>query len=461
MSGEHGARRSFERFGPRSAILAAVSCGLAATLASIWVFQPYFGNMDDSVHMELAAQAGPWVTHHFGDPSTGFLRQTSWVVIWPQYAIAAATHSPALLYGINAALVFGVLLVSGLAARAYFAWPKASTYVVLIGSALAWPYFSELLVFPSLQEKVVILGAALLLWWSGRARQAERSWPTAASLVLVSLIAFTTKTQIVLLVPGLLASLWLGGRWNHGTKATRPLAATLWIAGSAALIMIASAGDYASSTRGVGGLGTLTDRRLLILLALLGAYSIALLLRWRLSTFDARSLVPWIWIATAASAFLVWEMRNYYLAVAGVGVAVAAAQVASWITPRTLSIIIACLALAAGILMTVSRTATMFSITGSFRDFLTSQVARDLDAQGAEVGVGCAEAPTHFNRYAQWMGLDSLTFYDATGGRRGSSLWLLADDRLCPLPVPPESAVTWTSGSGPGYVLRNVSVIGE
>lgn len=443
---------------------AATLAGFIAIAAAVLIFSPYFGNMDDSVHMELAGQAGPWVFHHFGDPATGFVRHASWVLIWPQYAVAAATHSAELLYIANALLVFLILLVFGLAARAYFAWPKGSAYVVLIGSALAWPYFAELFVFPSLQEKAVILGASLLLWWSGRARQSDRMWLTVALLLAASVIALTTKTQIVLLLPGLVASLWLGPHWKQPGSILRPLAAALWIAGAVALLWLAVAGDYAASTRGgegVGGLGALSDRRLLLLLTILGAYSLALLLRWRLSTFDARSLVPWIWIATSASAFLVWEVRNYYLAVAAMGVSVAVAQVASWIKPRPVAIGVACLAMSLGILMSATRSTTIFSITGSFRVFLSSTEVRELDAAAAEVGVGCAEAPTHFNRYAQWMGLESLTFYDATGGRRDSSPWLLADDRLCPLAITADSTVIWSPPRNPGYVLHSVNGIGE
>lgn len=431
----------------------ATLAAFASLLWSVLTSAPYFGNMDDSVHMELAAEDGPWVTHHFGDSTTGFLRHSSWILMWPQYALAANTQSATLLYIANGLFVCAVLLVLAMAARAYFAWSSGSTYIALIGAALAWPYFAELFVFPSLQEKTVLLGAALLLWWIGRTRDTMNVWVSLLLLVAASLVAFTSKVQIALLIPGLIAALWIGPKWGQAGRSLRPAAAILWVVGAIALLVIALSADYSTSTRGDVGLSAVSDRRLVLLLALLVVYSVALVLRWRLGILDSRALVPWLWLAAAVAAFLVWEIRNYYLAVAAIGISTAFAQVASWIKPRQMALGFACLVLVVGIAVTLNRTTTIFGITSSFREFLTSAIARDLNDADAEIGVGCAEAPTHFNQYARWLGLGSLRFHEVTQEDLYKSGWLLADDRLCPISTSDDWTQIWQPPRNSGYIL--------
>lgn len=438
----------------RSIFAIAMTATTALVVFSIQIVlsRPYFGNMDDSLLMELASRGGPWDMGHNSDPSTGFLRHASWIVIWPQYVFAASTHEPMFLYLANAVLVMLVLFVFGMACRAYFGWTRGSTYVVLLGSSLAWPYFSELFFFPSLNEKVVLLGGSLLLWWIGAQRASTNVLKAALILFIISIFAFTTKFQIVLLVPGLLAALWLTPRRLRAGNITRLLATGLWTTFSLALLVIALTGGYSSSTRGAGGINSASDKRLLMLIAILAVYTVALLIRWRTGQFDPRALVPWLWTSTFICAFGFWEIRNYYLSLATFGVAAATAEVASWLNSRSQTRILAAALLALGLGVSLFRCTTFYGITHSFADFLNSELAHKLDRAASEIGVGCLEAPSHFNQYAAWSGMTGLVFYDATQGRRQSAPWLLFDDRLCPLPRE-NLQLVWSSGIPDGYSL--------
>lgn len=429
---------------------------MGAAAASIARYQPYFGNMDDSALMELASESGPLGTNHWVDPASGFLRHSSWALLWAQYAWAASTRSADVLYLLNAALVLAILVVFALACRSFFRWNHATTSVVLISAAVAWPFTSELLFFPSLQEKAVILGGSLLLWWVAALPAMPRPWVTYTSLAGVSLVAFTSKTQILLLVPGLIAALWVlpGTTASSPLRAPRIAATAVWSLLGAGLIVLASTGDYASATRGASlPLEVLEDRRFLMLCAITVAYSVAVAWRYAAGFRDARVIVPWVWTATACGAFLVWDMRNYYLAVASVGVSAAVAVVVDWVPARTWRHVLGCAFIVVAIGVLLTRTATMFGVTHSFREFLASPTAQDLAARQEVVGVGCLEAPGHFTRYAEWEGLPGLGFAFAGASTDAPPRYVLADSRLCPLPGVADSRVVWQSAVDGGYTL--------
>ena len=448
-----GVRTENERL-VRRAILISFSASLLLLVALIALYRPYFGNMDDSLHMQLAGQAPFWVFHHFGDLSTGFARQASWLVMWPQYALAAATKEPATLYMFNAFVVLAIVLVFLFAARSYFQWISWQPSIAFFGAFLAWPYFSEILVFPSLQEKSVILGAGLLLWWVSNVDRPQRALAKFALLALLTAIAFTSKTQVVILIPGLVAALWLGGRPGSNAKQLwlKITATIVWISFSFILVALAYRSSYSAGTQG-GNPPSVPweDSRFQLVGTIFLAYNLFLAIQALRGKWDSRALVPWLWIACILGAFAVWEIRNYYLAIASIGVGTALAIAVGSIQGAKLKSLLALALLGVGFFVVFLRVSLMFSITHSFDEFLRSSMAVDLNMGAESIAVGCLEAPTHFNIYADWSGLHELEFVHVNEAKPTN--FRLSDSRLCPIQQDESWQEVWRGSSGDGYIL--------
>lgn len=163
---------------------------------------PYFGNMDDGVLLELAERYGPLqFAHDYGwRPSAGFLNDFSRILVWPTYWLGS-TAGPTWFFLANAALVFVCMLAFGLAVSTIIGWTGPSPILVFLAGAFLWPYTPELFFFPSLQEKGIILGAALMFWWVGYAPKFKSAIGFWLTLAMASTAAFTTKTHFLVFVP--------------------------------------------------------------------------------------------------------------------------------------------------------------------------------------------------------------------------------------------------------------------
>ena len=164
--------------------------------------------MDDGRLLSLAQSGGPlhFANYLAGGTETGFIRATSMVIVWPTYLLGTVA-GPVWFYLANTALVFACLAVFGLAMGRLLGWKSTWLGVVFLSASLLWPYTAELFFFPSLSEKGIILGAALMFWWIFEAPRLTSPIAFWLSLVAVSLFAFATKTQILVFVPGFLYAL--------------------------------------------------------------------------------------------------------------------------------------------------------------------------------------------------------------------------------------------------------------
>jgi hypothetical protein len=424
---------------------------------------PYFGNMDDGLLLELASAKDPvQFAHDYGwRPSAGFLNDFSMILVWPSYWIGAVV-GPTCFYLANSVTVFACILAFGLAAGRIAGWRGPWPILAFLAGALLWPYTAELFFFPSLQEKGIILGAALMFWWvsyTPRFKSATGFW---ASLVLACLAAFNTKTHFLVFVPAILLALWT--RPEPRTKQFRRGAtgATVLIVGlSTLLVLLAVTGTYSQSTRGAVGMSFLGDRRFLLLGALTGAYVIALLVRAFLHKGTSLDWVPAMMLLSMCGVFAVWEIRNYFLAIAGVMVGSALATALNWINPswRQTTVAISLSVAACGWLL--FRLPSVYASQSSIGDFLGSSVAAELAAGNATVYVSCMEAPVHYNRYAVRTGLEGLTFAylqdagsDLTDPPPNTHAYIIGDTRLCPWSPPsPEWTVAWTTGDAAAFQL--------
>jgi hypothetical protein len=166
-------------------------------------------------------------------------------------------------------------------------------------------------------------------------------------------------------------------------------------------------------------------------------------------------------LLTMSGAFAVWEIRNYFLSIAGVMVGAALATAFGWMRPSWRRMGVTAALVVATCLWLLFRLPTVYGSLASIGDFLTSPVARQLNVEQANIYVSCLEAPNHYNVYAAGVGLTGLTFSFLEGNSLypdPSSIneytYILADDRLCAWT--PDSVgweLVWTTGDAGSFQL--------
>lgn len=418
---------------------------------------PYFGNMDDSRFVEFAGISNPLsYAAGFFNPDLGFIRSGSLIIVWP--AAWLGYHlGPGAYFLTNVVIVTACLAAFGFAYGRVARWHSQWLFVAFMGASFAWPYTAEMLFFPSLSEKGIILGGAALLLgiWALNTIASPRL--RLFVLMIATLFAFSTKTQILLLVPGAIVMLWATENRQDQTseRFLRWTATALWIVCSIGVIALARLGSYTAGTQGAIGTGFLQDRRFQLLMGIAMLYSIAVLWRVVRRHFRATDLVPAAYLFAAASAFSIWEIRNYYLAVASLGVASAAVTVLTWLRGKVVAIL-AIVSVAVASAWLTYRLPQVYESLASVRQFLQSDTAQQLSASKAKILVSCSEAPDHYNPYADRFNVPGLEFAFAEGdapSTTNANIYIFADSRLCPWPgsvARDEWEPVWTSPHGSG-----------
>jgi len=426
-------------------------------LIQVFVFRPYFGNMDDSNLLILAANNDPIsYSHIYGwRPGYGFINNTSMVITWPVYALGSA-FGPAVFFTANAVLSFLLILFAAYALAKVLDICTLVTILTFTSTAFLWPYTADLLFFPSLQEKGVILGVSLLFLWIHFTRVKRSSFVFWLTFALALLLAFTTKTHIALFIPAIVAALWMVN-WGLRTSnsVSRLAGATVGLLLlSIGTLWLAIDGDYSSGTQGGRDVSFILDRRFQFLVTLAAAYSAYLVYRSVRREFRAIELVPLLTVLPFIASFSVWEVRNYYLTVVSIGVASMAAVIVANFKSRYVGLLAALICLAAAVSWIVWRVPLIYQPLASVQDFLVSTEGQFLGRQKAVVGVTCSEAPTHFNRYTVSKGNADLEF-KWTANRPEDFEFVLGDNRLCPFnPDPALWELKWESAArSGGYLL--------
>ena len=432
--------------------------------------RPYFGNMDDGQFIELAGTRGPWGFVTWWDHlANGSVRYVSLALLWPIYRIGYE-FGPISLFIVNAVVVILCLLAFLKAFEPSLPRKSGAAGVTFFAVAMIWPFTADLVFFPSLQEKFVILGAAGLLAWTRSVPVGPvpaRSW---VLLALAIALAFPTKLHIVVFVPALILVMWsaAAGQQAKFARGGWQVASALLILVSIVVVVIASRGDYTSSRRGsLFDFSRLIEWRFLILaLTSVGVLLLVVLnrpwRRWRARSDVEADLLPLVMLASIVGTFLIWDVVQRYLTVVAVMVGAAAAVWVSRLGPR-LGATIAVVTLAlAGVWLTV-RLPQVFGSHGSFGEFIRSDTARSLSAEGATVYSTCFEAPDRYAYYAKLEGVEGIQFgwFEESRIRDGAPAvrLVLADGVLCPLANSPSDGfvVRWEAASGRGFRLLEVT----
>jgi hypothetical protein len=422
----------------------------------VFVFRPYFGNMDDSNFLISAANNDPIsYSHALGwRPGSGFILHTSMVITWPVYALGSA-FGPTVYFAANALLTITLILFAAYSLTKLLDICTPTKILTFVSIAFLWPYSAELLFFPSLSEKGVILGVSVLFLWIHFTRSKRSSLIFWSTFALATLLAFATKTHIALFVPAIVTALWMVN-WGRGApnSLSRLVGATvgLFLLG-VGILWLAIEGDYSSGTQGESDMSFMSDRRFLLLVALAAAYGTYLIYRAVTREFRAIEFAPLLMVIPFIASFSVWAVRNYYLSVVSIGVAAMAAVIVANFKSKNVGPIAALICLAAALVWIAWRVPQIYQPLASVQDFLVSTEAQLLSQQREVVGVLCSEAPTHFNRYSVSEGATNLQF-EWTADRLEDFEFVLGDDRLCPFnPDPADWELKWESPRGAGYSL--------
>jgi hypothetical protein len=424
-------------------------------LVQVVVFRPYFGNMDDSVLLDLVAITNPleYAQQYGWRPGYGFIQNVAMLITWPTYALGSA-FGPTVFFAVNAIVVFGVILLAAHAFKNALGWTSPATTLTFVSVVFLWPYTSDLFFFPSLQEKGVIFGAAALFYWIGFTRIPRSSFVYWSTFVLVSILAFATKTHIVLLIPAAIAAMWVS-KTNQGSKKSyvRLVGASIgWLVVAITSLTLALTGSYSSGTQGSRNLTFLTDRRFQLLLAISTIYAAYLVYRLARGRYCNVEIVPLLIVGPFVASFAFWEVRNYYLSVAAVGVAAMVASVINNWSVEALQFWTAIAVFAISLLWVFWRAPQVYQPLSSLAEFLESPIAERYSQLGSVIGVSCVEAPTHFNKYAQWLDSPGLTFESSADPSQFRLF--LADSRLCPAPAGVALwPVKWQGPADGGYLL--------
>ncbi len=445
------------------AVITGMTLLVLLVLVVTYIARPYFGNMDDGLLLEQAATKSPFsFAHDYGwRPGAGFLNDFSMLIVWPTYWIGSLA-GPSWFFLVNSLLVFVCILAFGLALGKIMGWEGSCHNLVFLAGTLLWPYTADLFFFPSLQEKGIILGVAILLWWIYRAPTFNSVIFFWLSLTIACAAAFTSKTHILLFIPALLFALWTLPEIRTQRFARRAVGATVVILALAALLaFLAVGGTYSQSTRGTVGISFLKDPRFLMIAALTCVYVTALIIRGFLHKSNAADWIPAMMLLTMCGAFAVWEIRNYFLSIAGVMVGAALATAIGWMSPSWRRTGVTTALVVAACFWLLLRLPTIYGSLASIGDFLTSPVVRKLNAEQADIYVSCLEAPNHYNTYAGKLGLTGLTFaflekesLNVIPSMVDKYTYVLADDRLCAWS--PNSVgweLVWTTGDAGSFQL--------
>jgi len=442
----------------RHSLSAVVVTLLVLQLVLVLWRDPYFGNMDDAEFMREAQSYDPFALARyydgFGDsliPERGFYRHSSFVLLNYLYLFGRRIGPLALHLGNSAIVILTVVLVAE-SARRFSRTNSRSMSAIFVAAFFSWPYSAELFMFPSLQQKVILLGVAAVVGSLSLFRIRHANLLACFFLFASIFFAFGTKTQVVLFVPAIVYLIWI--LWWRGRMALLPtlffIVMTIFLASVVAFAALQ--GSYTSGTREGSkdyAIAPFSDPRFGVLCLVVGGLGVSNLLRLRerqttggavkveteVALSDTERAFFLVGI-TYLLAFFVWSMRNYYLALVGVSFAflVCAIVLRRSVRFRTLGFVSLLLFSCFNI---VSRVIPAYDSYYSIREFLLSEEAREISESGGLVVLHQLEAGVRFREYASMLGAPIVDFVTAQsargqcGGQR--AVFLMGDEIMSSL----------------------------
>lgn len=473
VDSEAGRQPSETRRSGNGAAWFAFALLFAVTAMVILRERPYFGNMQDGQDLAYMEARGQWARFldfdhlEFGTLShTAFFGNSLLTRIGLEF-------SAEWFYLANALFVFACFFAFWMAFKTLLVQPSGISSVVFIATTVLWPFSADLLIFPTLVEKYVIVGAAGLLYWVGTQPQVANAPNRWVLFALLNAIAFTTKLHILVFLPGLFLALVLSHR-SYTRRRRLDVSITLiaWVGLTLILVHVARGGTYTRERQGsVFSLPRLLEWRFLLLLVFsLSVTALILLVRPRQLAFHTlvkrEEFVPIAFLFAMVGSFIIWDVYQRHLAIASVMFGSALAVAVSRFPPRFGKPVALLLLLMASFWLAV-RLPYVYSSLGSFGDFIRSSTALTLAEEQAVVYSSCYEARFNYEYYAERESVEGIQFgwLDDPGDARlnadsrSHGLLVLADHVLCPLEASARfgdsriESVLWESGRARGFQL--------
>ena len=477
----------FDKFDERRLFYFLVAFYALVHVSLVIARRPYFGNMDDSAFLRVADAGDPLALarayDRFGQtawPANGFFRPTSFLLLNYLYSAANAL-GPLALYLINSLGVVAIVVFLTNSLHTFVGTTDSLFRPLFLVGFFTWPFSVEVMMFPSLQQKVIILAVGAFVWALGRVTHSGQSPPRLFALLGAILLMFGTKTQIVLLTPAVLYLLYIKLR-------AKDLSVRMWVLSTLTVSILAVTvayaafqGNYTSGTRGSSHrdlVALLSDKRLLMLggsVACLGLAhavgrrnnSIDGITAGRTTGMSAKVLQRFgisVGLAYVAS-FFVWDIRNYYLAVASISFAFLPWSVLINAS-RRVQRIGALILLFIASLVAIVRLTPVYDSFFSIREFLSSEEATLIARDEQMVVLFMSEARVRFTDYARSLGVPDIMFVTSQQARERcedeSDVLVMGDSKLSPLSSAfreggwqPDERV-WDSTRSAGYEVWSI-----
>jgi hypothetical protein len=324
-----------------------------------------------------------------------------------------------------------------------------------------WPFTFEIVFFPSLHEKGVLLLAALLLWWTHWATQVKSNAMFLVVTVILITLSTMTKTNMLVFYPGLtLAALFLNLGYSKVFR--RFILIGAYFLASAFLVGIGLFGDeYGASQRSGTLAGNLSAPYAMLILGVVVAYGVYVGVRFLRGSRSYLELVPLVMMATFWASIVYFGYRNYFLSIFGVMFGSAVAVVVGNLKSVRLQQLATVGLIVVTVGWTLYRIPQVFEPLRGIGAFTQGQIAKDLADEGAVIYTSCVEGSGHFNYYTERKWGVTPEFKplegDAAGYRFGipdDGQYVFGDRRLCAAPGEmAEWDVIWASPGDDGFRL--------
>jgi hypothetical protein len=437
-------------------------------IIQVLVYQPFFNHFNDGTLLRLLAGTS-WSNSliellRYGGAGYGYpgARGAGWTLLYPQYEIASSSGAIPLF-------VTNTVLVSVIVAL--FAWSFARALALplisvpaLVLTTFLWPYSYDLIFFPSLEEKAVLLGASLTLLAFSFLQQTPM-WLFVLTFPTGIAIGVNSKSQFAFFLAGILAVVALQFRTFRelGTRKRAIVFMTFGLIGMVVLAYQALFGSYNVGTRQslVLNLSTFSSPpiALMTLVLIISIISSAIFLRFRGAKVSV--LLPSIWITAFLAGIFYWGFRTYFLTVFGVMFGSAVAMVVGNLKSVKLQQLATVGLIVVTVGWTLYRIPQVFEPLHGIGAFTQGQIAKDLADEGAVIYTSCVEGSGHFNYYTERKWGVTPEFKplegDGAGYRFGipdDGQYVFGDRRLCAAPGEmAEWEVIWASPGDDGFRL--------
>lgn len=423
-------------------------------------YRPFFGHMDDGRMLDLL-DSGDFERHlsHFTNKDYGYIGGTAFshLLILPSYHFGNV-FGPIALHSINIVLVTAIIGIFLFALAQVGLFSKQYLPVAITASFL-WPLTVELIFFPSLHEKGIILSTAFLFLWVRHSINVKSHTIFWAVTVALFLLSATSKTHVVLFLPAVAVAAWAIRK--EYSDLTRPMGIIFFAFVTVAIISIAGLTGNYSGAQKTGSLVTnALSKYSIVMLSVVLAYGFYLILRMSRGALRPLEFVPLVMMVTMWVGIVYFGYRNYFLSIFGpmfgAAVAVAVSHLRGALQFRTVT--------AAVIFVTVAwilfRIPQVFLPLHGIGAFTQGDLARDLARKGLDVYVSCVEGAGHFQFYTlrKWGVSPNFRPLEGQGGYGfgipNEADLIFGDQRLCPFPSEVETwRVIWSSGGDDGFQL--------